>query len=360
MNILFRVDSSDIIGTGHLYRCLNFADLYSDSNNITFISKKHSFNLNNKIKEKYTCYEIELKNSNNINLNIDTWLGESEIDDADKTINIIKDNNLNIDWLIIDHYSITKIWEEKLNKYVKKICVIDDFTDRKHNCNIIINQQLNNNMINKYKNIINDDCKILAGNDYLFFNKLYYNLIKKEKYIKKLERINIFMGGSDLFNVTGKIIDICNKFNKYNNLNITFDVIIGKSNKNYENIKSKIKKIDNFNLYYDLKFIGNLLFKADLAIGAPGTTSYERCITQTPTLLICLADNQNVVIKKLLETKTCKYIGNIHSNYSKVLLNNLHYLNKNVNELKDMSIHCKNFIDLKKNKSKDILYKSNS
>ena len=139
MNILFRVDSSDIIGTGHLYRCLNFADLYSYSNNITFISKKHSFNLNNKIKEKYTCYEIELKNSNNINLNIDTWLGESEIDDADKTINIIKDNNLNIDWLIIDHYSITKQWEEKLNKYVKKICVIDDFTDRKHKCNIIIN-----------------------------------------------------------------------------------------------------------------------------------------------------------------------------------------------------------------------------
>ena len=68
MNILFRVDSSDIIGTGHLFRCLNFADLYSDSNNIAFISKKHSFNLNNKIKEKYTCYEIELKNSNNINL----------------------------------------------------------------------------------------------------------------------------------------------------------------------------------------------------------------------------------------------------------------------------------------------------
>ena len=168
------------------------------------------------------------------------------------------------------------------------------------------------------------------------------------------------MGGADLFNVTGKIIDICNKFNKYNNLNITFDVIIGKSNKNYENIKSKIKKIDNFNLYYDLKFIGNLLFKADLAIGAPGTTSYERCITQTPTLLICLADNQNIVIKKLLETKTCKYIGNIHSNYSKALLNNLHYFNKNVNELKDMSIHCKNFINLKKNKSKDILYKSNS
>ena len=41
------------------------------------------------------------------------------------------------------------------------------------------------------------------------------------------------MGGADLHNITTKVIDLCNNFNNDNNLNIIFDVIIGKSNKNY-------------------------------------------------------------------------------------------------------------------------------
>ena len=49
------------------------------------------------------------------------------------------------------------------------------------------------------------------------------------------------MGGADLHNITTKVIDLCNNFNCENKLNIIFDVIIGKSNKNYIQIKDKFK-----------------------------------------------------------------------------------------------------------------------
>ena len=96
MNIVFRVDSSDIIGTGHVYRCLNLAYQYKE-HNISFICKNHNYNLNSKIAENYKVYELLLENDENINLDINTWLGESQIDDLNKTINIIKVNNLKID-----------------------------------------------------------------------------------------------------------------------------------------------------------------------------------------------------------------------------------------------------------------------
>lgn len=353
MNILFRVDSSNIIGTGHLYRCLNLASIYK-SHNIIFITKKHSFNLNYKIREKYTCYEINFNFPDNVKLNIDTWLGESQEEDALKTIKIIKLNNLKIDWLVIDHYAINEKWESILKKHVKKICVIDDFINRKHNCNIYINQQVKDISIIKNKKILNEDCKIYVGNNYLFFHENYYNL-KINKKITYLKRINIFMGGADLYNITSNIIDICNEFNKKYDNKLRFDVIIGKSNKNHNIIKQKIDKLKNFYFYYDLNFIGELLALADLAIGAPGTTSYERCLTQTPSIMICLADNQKSVIKKFLDSKTSFYIGDINSNYEKQLIYYLEYFNNYPNLLTIMSNHCKNFINLSNNLSNKFL-----
>ena len=357
MNIIFRVDSSDIIGTGHVYRCLNLAYQYKE-HNISFICKNHNYNLISKIEEKYRVYPLSLNDNINldINLDINTWLGESQIDDLNKTIDTIKDNNLVIDWLIIDHYAIDKIWEEGIKKYVKNICVIDDFTNREHNCNILLNQQISyEEGIIKYKNIINNDCILYCGNDYLLLHPKYFNYIDFEKKIENnIKRINIFMGGSDIYNITDKIINICNKYNMLIQNKIIFDVIIGKSNKNYEIILNKVKKLNNFNIYYDLEFIGELMEKVDLCIGAPGSTSYERCLMKTPSLCICIAENQKTVVNKLIESNIIKYLGTIEDNYEKKILEYLDYFNKNINELKKMSINCETFINLKNNRIKYI------
>ena len=357
MNIVFRVDSSDIIGTGHVYRCLNFAHQYK-KNNISFICKNYNYNLNSKISENYKVYEILLHNNDHINLEMASWLGESQEEDLDKTIDIIKNNNLIIDWLIIDHYTIDKIWEDGIKKYVKNICVIDDFTNRYHNCDLLINQQITQEEgIIKYKNIINDDCKIYCGNNYLLLHPKYFDYINFEKKFENhIRRINIFMGGSDIHNITEKIIDICNNYNINNIENkIIFDVIIGKSNKNYKKIKDKIKNFNNFTLYYDLEFIGNILEKSDLCIGAPGSTSYERALMKIPCLCICIAENQKTVINKFIEANVIKYLGSIEDNYKERIIEYLDYYNQNMNELKNISINCEKFINLKNNKIKYIL-----
>ena len=361
MIIVFRVDSSDIIGTGHVQRCLNFAQLYENKNTILFISKKHLFSLNEKIKEKYTCYELELDKLNNVKLDYNTWLGEDELIDAEKTISIIKKNNINVDWLIIDHYAIQKNWEQKIKPFVKNICVIDDFTNREHDCNILINQQITpEEGLKKYKNLINEKCKIYCGNNYLLIHPFYYSFkdYKKNYNKKHLKKINIFMGGSDSFNITENIIDLCYNYNKKLLNKIQFDVIIGKSNKHYKKIEEKIKKLDNFHYYYNLTFIGNLLSQADLCIGAPGSTSYERCLVKTPCLCICIAENQKTVIDKFIKNNCIKYLGTLDDNYQEKLINHLEYFQNNLEELKIMSLNCENIIKLDKNKINIILYES--
>ena len=48
MNILIRCDSSNIIGTGHVMRCLNLCEYYPE-NNYTFVCRRFNKNISEKI-----------------------------------------------------------------------------------------------------------------------------------------------------------------------------------------------------------------------------------------------------------------------------------------------------------------------
>ncbi len=102
-------------------------------------------------------------------------------------------------------------------------------------------------------------------------------------------------------------------------------------------------------MHYDLPFIGDLLLKADLAIGAPGSSSYERCLAQTPTLCICIAENQKSVIDPLVQANVIKYLGSIENNYQEKLIYYLDFLNTHIMEIELMNNNCQAFINLEKN-----------
>ena len=345
-NIVIRVDSSNIIGTGHVYRCLNLMEYYPGYN-IEFICKNSNYNLISKISQKYPVHTIKLNDQSKINMNINTWLGEPWIDDCRKTIEHIK--NKDIDWLIIDHYAIDIKWENMIKPYVKNIMVIDDFTNRPHNCQILLNQQINflEGSQLYYLNTVNKDCKLLLGKDYIILNSTYLKFTKITDKNDKLTRINIFMGGSDPTNETSKIIDICHKLNQDFRHKIIYDVIVGTSNKNNKEIERKCNLLENFNYYYDLSNMLEILIKANLCIGSAGGTMYERCALKIPTLIIIIADNQLTTIQKFIDANAGILIGHIKDGaYDKHLSNKLRYLQENYQQIVDMKKGCTQICDI--------------
>ena len=42
--------------------------------------------------------------------------------------------------LIVDHYGIDEDWQQELKAYYDKLMVIDDLADRKHQCDILLDQ----------------------------------------------------------------------------------------------------------------------------------------------------------------------------------------------------------------------------
>ena len=108
MNIGFRVDSSNKIGTGHVHRCLTLAESFKIKGfNNFFISRNDNGNINYKIrKSKFHVCKLGKKNI-------------TKLMDAKKTCEFIK--KFKIQYLIVDNYSINFNWEMIVSKYCKII-----------------------------------------------------------------------------------------------------------------------------------------------------------------------------------------------------------------------------------------------
>ena len=71
-------------------------------------------------------------------------------------INIFKDFNNSekliknlgkFNFLVVDNYQLDILWESQMRKYSKKIIAIDDLANRKHDCDILIDQNFTENNV---------------------------------------------------------------------------------------------------------------------------------------------------------------------------------------------------------------------
>lgn len=113
MKIVVRADASLTMGSGHIMRCLTLADrLKQQGHDITFICREHDGHLADLIGQKGFAVHLLAKSgiADFIKQHAHSeWLGASESDDFAECKPILQ--ALKPDWLIIDHYAISKNWE---------------------------------------------------------------------------------------------------------------------------------------------------------------------------------------------------------------------------------------------------------
>ncbi len=274
-NIVIRVDSGKEIGWGHMMRCFSLAEMLRSKNvKVSFISRKLSGSLCKFIKEnRFEVHHLPNKGLEN---------------DAEKTIKIIGKLN-SIDWLIVDNYELDKKWETILRPHVKRIMVIDDMTKREHECDLILDQNLYQNMKNCYGGLIPPNCKKLIGPKFALLRK-EFRLIRKNLKNRdgEIKRILISFGSNDPTNETLKVLESINHINKQ----IKFDLVLGILDKKSKGIKKMCSKISNITCYDQTINISQLMKKSDLSIGAGGSTTWERCCLGLPSIVSIAAENQ--------------------------------------------------------------------
>ena len=99
---------------------------------------------------------------------------------------------------------------------------------------------------------------------------------------------------------------------------LAINVVVGASNPHKDSLKL-ICDINNFNYLCQVSNMAQLMAEADLAIGAGGTTTWERCYLQLPSVVISVAENQTICCKECSKLGIIKYLG-ISKNIDKELI----------------------------------------
>ena len=321
MNVIFRVDASVHIGTGHVMRCLTLAKSLKDRGaEVNFICRKHDGNLIDKIIiEGFNVFELECLSEKKVETkqSYSYFLGVTQEQDAIDCKYILQ--LIKVDLLIVDHYALDEEWHQCLNGHYSQLMVIDDLADKFFDCDVLLNQNLGV-QIEDYKNKIRNNCKLLLGCNYALLRPEFSNLrewaLEKRKNTIAINNILITMGGNDNENITYDILQQLD--GKYN-----ITVVLGGSPVHKDMIIDYAEG-KNIKVIVDADNIAELMFEADLAIGAGGSTSWERCCLGLPTLLYITAENQRMVAENLEKKSAVVIVKNLKYDL-KMIINNFSF-----------------------------------
>ena len=336
-NLFIRVDASPEIGIGHMLRCVALAEeLRNTFDKIIFLSKKNSGSI----------IEVILKNGFEVSI-IDTQIkkslkNNSKLKNEHEIIkNLLTSYKKNLNFLLIDHYDISSNYESLLRKIFKKIFVIDDLANRKHDCDLLIDQNYYKDLTNRYLKLVSKNTITLLGPKYAILRSEFRNS-KKINYKKNIfpNRILISFGGSDPTNECEKVL---NAIFSLKNKQFVITAVTGIHNKNFKQLKKQFGGNDNIKILNHTNNFNELLLNSDLCFGAGGTTTWERLYLGLPSIVTIISSDQKESVEFLSDKGHIINLGLAKNITTKTYVETLQKLNPDL--LYNMSLNNQKLVD---------------
>ncbi|MHA6327195.1 UDP-2,4-diacetamido-2,4,6-trideoxy-beta-L-altropyranose hydrolase [Roseivivax sp. CAU 1753] len=307
MKVLFRCDSSVTMGSGHVMRCLTLASAISKGGgSCTFVCRNLRGNLIDRIKsDEHKVVTLPAPRNT-----VDSWLGIL----LDEEIAQVRDAiaYMPLDRIIVDHYGLDAAWETAVAPPGCPVMAIDDMANRQHDCDILLDQNLGR-QYEDYDGLVPDDCTRLIGTRYALLRP-EFAAARKASLARRnnpsLQHILVSMGGMDADNATQDVLDVlASQDDLPEGLKVT--VVMGSAAPFLDQVRARAATMPVTTVaLVNVNDMAALMSEADLAIGAAGSTSWERCCLGLPTLMLVLAENQRESAEALAKANGATILRN--------------------------------------------------
>lgn len=314
-SIVFRVDASLEIGSGHVFRCLALAEELRKRGAVcTFLCRLHPGHLVEKIRSAgFEVLVMDLVDEPVASPSLPAhaaWLGcawQTDVAACRAKLDRVAD------WLVVDHYSLDAHWEREMRAACRSLMVIDDLADRMHDCDVLLDQTLGRSTADYAPHRILGPTKLLLGPSFAllrpeFAQRRAASLARRED--NHLQRILVTMGGVDRPNATTTVLKALDACHLLAPCSVT--VVLGSSAPWLNQVRAIATGMSlPCVVVSDVSNMAELMSESDLAIGAAGSTAWERCCLGLPSLMLVLAPNQRWISEALDSVGAARDIGTL-------------------------------------------------
>lgn len=305
MKVVFRTDASVQIGTGHVMRCLTLAHALRERGaQCTFLCRDQPGHLIESIAQHghhvITLPKCERGHTHTSDMPLahTAWLGvdwQQDVADCQSAL-----AELQLDWLVVDHYALDRSWESAMRHVTQRLMVIDDIADRPHDCDLLLDANLGRDATDYSPHVAETTIRLI-GPAYALLRAEFtawraQSLARRQR--PSLRRVLIGMGGTDPHNMTSAVLASLEHASLPAHIELT--VLVGQHAPGLQEVQSLIQSMSYpARLLVDTPHVAEIMSESDLMIGASGGTAWERCCLGLPCLLTVIADNQITAARHL-------------------------------------------------------------
>ena len=353
MRIAFRVDASTSMGSGHAMRCLTLAEgLRQRGDEVLFVSRRHPGHLCELMSGRGFAVAALPPPEASAQAGAAPlvaaekpahagWVGAPWQVDAEQTRAALRSGAM-WDWLVVDHYGLDARWESAMRPLVHAVFAIDDLDDRDHDADLILDQGFQGGGGRYEKN---------AGRKAILLLGPRYALLREEfaaarqalrERDGRLQRLLVYFGAYDAAGQTSRTIRALRQAALPG---LQVDVVMGGAAPERRLVEAACRELDRAVLHETPVDMAAMMAAADLAIGAAGTTTWERCCLGLPSLVVGVAWNQIEMAESLARDGACIYLGPAEQVTERQIADTVRALALNPRWLRLLARRCHGLVD---------------
>jgi len=199
--------------------------------------------------------------------------------------------------VVVDDYACSAAIETRFRPYARRILAIDDLADRRHDADLLLDPGYGRDEAD-YKKWVPNSARLLLGPRYALLRPAFVQL-RQQALARSTpaapNRIFISFGLSDINAIAAQAARLVLAYDRH----VEIDLALASDAASLPVLMNLARSESRLNLHIDATNVANLIAQCDLAIGAGGSSTWERMCLGRPTLAIAVADNQRVLLRTL-------------------------------------------------------------